>query len=124
MDNDSLPRHFVGAGLPRSFRRRTVSIPPRQCRGYEASEWRDAIVLVRRGKVDVTCSDGTVLRFGEGDLLWLTGLPVRALCNPGEGEAVLVGIRRRGRGPRRLPNIFSRLGALFKKGFDDSSFDD
>lgn len=85
------------------------------------SEWRDAIVLVGRGRVDVTCPDGTVLRFGEGDLLWLTGLPIRALCNPGEGEAVLVGIRRRRRGLRRLSNLIIRFSAIFKKKFDDPS---
>lgn len=85
------------------------------------SEWRDAIVLVRRGRVDVACLDGTVLRFGEGDLLWLAGLPVRALNNPGEVEAVLVGIRRRRRGLRRLWNLVPKLGTIFKKKFDDPS---
>jgi hypothetical protein len=58
------------------------------------------------------------LRFGEGDLLWLAGLPVCALRNPGDGEAVLVSIRRRRRGLRKMSDLVTRLGMSFKKTFD------
>lgn len=117
MDSDSLPPGFSGAGLPRSFRRRVVTIGPRRCRGFDASEWADAIVLVERGRVEVACADGTVLRFGERDLLWLAGLPVRSLRNPGEDETVLVAVRRRRRGPPGLRGLLAGLGARLTRRF-------
>ncbi|GGM62570.1 hypothetical protein GCM10010106_05700 [Thermopolyspora flexuosa] len=113
MDDGSLPPHFLGAGLPASFRRRIVTIGPHGHRRYDESEWRDAIVVVGRGHVDVLCSDESVLRFGEGDVLCLAGLPVRVLCNPGADDTVLVAIRRRRRGVRRPPGLVVELITRF-----------
>jgi|GEM_PF-1176009 len=113
MDDGSLPPHFLGAGLPASFRRRVVTIGPHRHRRYDESEWRDAIVVVGRGRVDVFCSDQSVLRFAEGDVLCLAGLPVRVLSNPGPDDTVLVAIRRRRPGLRRLSGLVSGLITRF-----------
>lgn len=113
-DSDSLPPSFLGRRLSASFTRRVVTIAPRRSRSYDACEWRDAIVAVDQGTVEVACSDGTVLRFGEGDLLYLAGQPVRALHNPGAGDAVLVCVRRRRRGLRKMSDIVVRLARRFR----------
>jgi hypothetical protein len=121
--NDSLPPAFLGGRLSSSFTRRVVTIAPHRHRRYDAAEWRDAIVAVQRGIVEVSCSDGGVLRFAEGDVLWLDGLPVRALRNPGEGDAVLVGIRRRRRGLRRLADLVITARIRFRNMFDFSDLE-
>ena len=94
---------FARRPLPSGFARRVVTIPPGGARAYDAAEWRDAIVAVERGEIELEGSDGERRRFARGDLLWLSGLSLRALRNRGAEPAVLVAVsRRRGdefRGP-------------------------
>jgi glyoxylate utilization-related uncharacterized protein len=73
---------------------RVLSFAPGQCRPFVESDWVDAIVLVAVGAVDVVGVSGARVHFARGDLLWLAGLPVRALHNPGAGQAVLVAVSR------------------------------
>lgn len=77
------------------FERRTATLDPHATRAFRAAEWRDALVLVERGAVELEGVSGARERFGAGDLLWLAGVPLRALHNPGEEPAVLVAISRR-----------------------------
>ena len=76
------------------FARRQVVLNPGDRRPYDQDEWDDALVIVKRGEVDLECRSGGRLRFIAGDMLWLTGLPLRALRNPGPEPAVLVAISR------------------------------
>ncbi|MER6172124.1 hypothetical protein [Streptosporangium sp. NPDC001681] len=78
-----------------SFRVRTVVVEPGGSLDRAEAEWRDAIVLLERGRIELVCSDGDRLAFRRGDVLWLDGLPVRALHNPGREPAVLLAISRR-----------------------------
>ena len=71
------------------FERRIVSVPPGGSLGYDA-DWRDALVLVVRGEIELGGE-----RFGRGSVLSLTGLTVRALDNRGTEPAELVAVRRR-----------------------------
>ena len=77
-----------------SFERRTVTVEAGSERSYDPAEWFDALVVVEQGEVDLECCSGGSVRFMQGDVLWLTGLPVRALRNPGPDAAVLVAISR------------------------------
>ena len=77
------------------FRVRVVAVPAGGARAFDSGEWRDAIVLVRSGAIDVECRAGGCRRFATGELLWLSGLPLRALHNHGEEPAVLVAVARR-----------------------------
>jgi hypothetical protein len=63
----------------------------------EDAVWRNALVVVERGEVELEFRRGSRLCFRRGDVLWLTGLPVRALCNPGQEPALLVAVSRRGK---------------------------
>jgi quercetin dioxygenase-like cupin family protein len=86
---------FLGRPLPAAFASRVVALAPGGARPYVAAEWRDTLVFVERGEIELeTVSDGP-RRFASGDVLWLSGLPVRALHNPGDEPAVLVAVSRR-----------------------------
>jgi quercetin dioxygenase-like cupin family protein len=79
---------------PLGFEIRAVGVEPGGHRIYHRAEWSDALVLVRRGEIELECLSGTRHRFGRGDLLWLAGLPLRALHNPGPEPALLVTVAR------------------------------
>lgn len=63
-------------------------------RAYRDDEWRDALVMVVRGDIEVVCRYGGRRCFEGGDLLWFDGLPIRVLHNRGAEPAVLVAIAR------------------------------
>ena len=90
---------FLGRQLSPSFERRTISIPPGHERAYAEADWTDALVVVERGEIELECLDGKRRRFVRGDSLWLCGLPLKLLRNPGAEPALLVAVSRR---PARL----------------------
>jgi hypothetical protein len=92
-----------GRALPAGFRVRTVILPPQTVRRVDQGAWRDALVTVERGEVEVVGEHGARSRFVSGDVLWLAGLPVRELRNPGLAPAVLQAVSRRPRLARRPP---------------------
>src|SRR3954452_7399953 len=78
-----------------AFERRQVAVPPGGERPYDSSEWDDALVIVTAGVIELEGLSGRRWRFPCGAMLWLTDLPVRALHNPGEEDAVLTAVSRR-----------------------------
>ena len=79
--------------MPASFEHRVVTIPAGGARAYEAGEWRDAIVVVDRGEVELEALDGERHRFGCGALVWLDGVhaavdPQRPARGGGAGRRV------------------------------------
>jgi hypothetical protein len=76
------------------FDRRVVRVPPGGVLDYDEADWRDALVVVVRGEIQVE-SRGSRERFGRGAVLSLASLPLRALHNPGTEPAELVAVRRR-----------------------------
>ena len=78
----------------RRFRARAVPVAPGSERAYVEAEWRGALVLVERGEVELQCVGGGSASFRRGDVLWFTGLPVRAVYNRGAETAVLVAVSR------------------------------
>jgi hypothetical protein len=88
-------RSLLSRPLPPRFERRVVTVPPGAARAFDPAEWRDAIVAVERGAIELECRDGDLRGFRRGDLLSLSGLSLRALRNPGTDPAVLVAVRRR-----------------------------
>jgi hypothetical protein len=93
---DAEPITFLGRPLGPSFRSRTVTIPPEAARTYDESEWRDALVVVECGQVALEYHAGGRRVFGQGQMLWLTGMGVVTLHNEDAAETVvLVAVSRR-----------------------------
>jgi hypothetical protein len=87
---------IAGRALPPAFVRREVTVAPGAERPYDPDEWRDALVVVEHGEIELECHAGHLARFRRGDILWLAGLPLRVLRNAGPDPAVLVAVSRRG----------------------------
>jgi glyoxylate utilization-related uncharacterized protein len=85
---------FLERPLPHSFRLHVVAVAPGGTRPYEAAEWRDALVVVECGEIELETLGHARWRFARGDMLWLTGLPLRAVHNPGPDPARLVVVSR------------------------------
>jgi quercetin dioxygenase-like cupin family protein len=81
--------------MPTAFDVRVVEVAPGAERASHEAEWRDALVVVDRGEIELDCVGGSRRRFARGAVLWLGGLPLRALRNPGAEPAVLVAVTRR-----------------------------
>ena len=86
---------LLGRPLPSAFVRREVVLMPYAGRAYLAAEWRDALVIVEHGALELVGLSGTRRRLDPGAVLWLSGLPLRALRNPGPASTTLAGISRR-----------------------------
>jgi hypothetical protein len=95
MPEDHEPSPHFWERLGSTFVTRVVTVAAGCSRAYDASEWRDAIVVVECGEVELETAAGACRSFGSGAILWLDGLPVRALSNRGTGPAVLVAVSRR-----------------------------
>jgi hypothetical protein len=82
-------------GEPAEFDCRAVAVEPGGVRIYNEAEWRDAIVVVGSGEIELEALGGNRQRFQCGDVLCLFGLPLRLLHNRGTEPAVLVAVSRR-----------------------------
>jgi hypothetical protein len=82
-------------GAPPGFAVRAVPVEAGCERAYDEAEWRDAIVVVARGEIELECLGGDCARFDSGSVLWLVGLPLRTLRACGAEPALLVAVSRR-----------------------------
>jgi hypothetical protein len=85
---------FLGSEVSAAFDARRVVLVPGAERAFDEDEWRDAIVVVESGELELECHGGSRHRFRSGDMLWLTGLSLCALRSCGEAPAVLVAVSR------------------------------
>lgn len=81
-------------GLEQGFGVRRVAVAPRGTRAYDEAEWSDAVVVVARGRIELEGLSGARRTFERGAVLWLVGLPLRALHNHGREPAVMVAFTR------------------------------
>jgi hypothetical protein len=82
---------------PPGFAVRAVAVEAGGERVYEQAEWRDALVYVASGTIELRCLSGRTHRFGCGDIVWLAELPLRSLRNPGTDATVLLAVSRNAR---------------------------
>jgi quercetin dioxygenase-like cupin family protein len=76
------------------FECRAVTVEPGGDRIYHEAEWRDALVLVARGEIELEWHDGRRYRLASGEIFWLAGLPLRRIRNDRAETARLVAISR------------------------------
>ena len=81
--------------LPSSFERRKVVLPPGSSRPFVDEEWRDALVTVESGELELECVRGGRRRFADGAILWFSDLGLRTIRNRGTVPTVLLAISRR-----------------------------
>jgi hypothetical protein len=74
---------------------RRIAVPAGGELHFVPDDWRDSIVLVEQGSIELESSHGARRTFVAGDALWLQGIPLRTLRNRGAGEAVLTATARR-----------------------------
>jgi glyoxylate utilization-related uncharacterized protein len=85
---------LLGRPLPPAFALHVVVVPPGGARPFDDAEWRDALVVVERGEIELEWQSGERRRLGSGAALWLDGLSLRALHNRRREPAVLVAVSR------------------------------
>jgi hypothetical protein len=92
-----LPRSaIVGTDFNRRFVIRQIEIAGRSERRFVAAEWRDAIVRVARGSLELEGVDGQRWSFATGSLICLEGLALLTLRNRCREPLVLVAVSRAG----------------------------
>lgn len=77
------------------FRLRVVTVPPGRERAYDEEEWRDALVVLRHGAIELVGLCGARRALPCGAVLWLQDLPLRCLRNSGTEPATLLAVARR-----------------------------
>jgi hypothetical protein len=92
---DDEPLSLAALAMSAPFARVFVTVEPGRPRPYDAAEWRDALVVVETGALELECTAGVRRRFERGATLWFCGLPLRALHSPGPGPTLLVAVSRR-----------------------------
>jgi hypothetical protein len=92
------PLSLLGRRLPATLQRRVLVLPPGRIRAYDEADWRDALVVVERGQVELRFATGA-RGFGRGNVVCLADLPLLAFENGGSEPAVVVGVSRRRAGP-------------------------
>jgi quercetin dioxygenase-like cupin family protein len=76
------------------FEVRRVAVAPGCALAYHEADWRGALVVVEQGRIELEGEGGGRLTFERGAVLWLVGLPLRALHNHGPERAVMVAFTR------------------------------
>jgi hypothetical protein len=92
---DGEPVTFLGRWLSPAFDRRYVRLAAGASRAHRDADWEGALVVVENGAIELECVRGGRRRFETGAVLWLSGLPLVAMHNPGPECALLVAISRR-----------------------------
>jgi glyoxylate utilization-related uncharacterized protein len=92
-DDEGVP-DLAGGVLPAGFSRHVVTVAPGGTHPYRADDWAGALVLVAGGAIELVAACGRTCRLERGGVLWLDGVPLRTLHNPGSEDAVLVAITR------------------------------
>ena len=91
---DSERISFLDAELPPGFELELVSVEPGATRPYRDDDWWDSLVVIEHGAVELECVRGGRRRFEAGAVMWLVGLPLVALHNPGPEPALLAAVSR------------------------------
>lgn len=92
-DDDVSP--LLSGRLPPSYAREVEVLEDGACVPFDETRWRDRLVVVRRGRVLLRGRCGAQVTCGTGDVLWLAGLRLLTLTNPGPGRTELVSLTRR-----------------------------
>jgi quercetin dioxygenase-like cupin family protein len=91
---DDAALSFLGKPVPAGFDLQVITIEPGAQRPFVKTDWCDALVVVEQGQVALEAESGTSWHFVPGDIVFLSGLALRALHNHGDEPVVLSAVRR------------------------------
>jgi hypothetical protein len=74
---------------------KVIVVPPGSEWAYAETEWRDSLVVVESGTIELETIRGIRRRFAVGDVLHLAGLRLRLIRNAGDLSAILSAASRR-----------------------------
>ena len=77
-----------------AFARRVLVLPPGARRPCRDGEWKGTLVAINSGRIELERAGQPARRFQQGDLLWLGGLGLSAIHNPGPAPAILTAVSR------------------------------
>jgi hypothetical protein len=89
-------RSFLDRPPASGFEQREIAVAPGAERPYDRADWRDALVVLERGEIELEWAGGGRLRCRRGAVLCLVSRPPRTLRNRGSEPALLVAVSRRG----------------------------
>ncbi len=92
---------FLGHPAPHAVVVRAVSVPAGAELAFDPGEWRNALVIVEAGEIELVCDSGARQRFGIGSVLFFGVRGLRLARNPGNETAVLSAVWRRDDDPKR-----------------------
>ena len=95
MSQDDAPVSFLSGRLARGMARRVIRLPAGAALACRESDWRDTILIVEHGHLEIEDDRGYRHRFDRGAVLTLADTRATMLRNSGTREAVLVAVRRR-----------------------------
>jgi hypothetical protein len=78
---------------PRSWSRRAVTLRSGASLRYDSNAWRDEIIIIQQGTLELQDTAGRQWPFETGSVLSLCGLPLRRLTNTGPDDAVIIAIK-------------------------------
>lgn len=93
-DDDDRPLLLTGRLWP-TFAARTVVLIPGSALPYAEADWRDALIVIDSGELEVETGTGLRRRFAAGEMLWFTDLNLRTLRTYGTDPVVLKAVSRR-----------------------------
>lgn len=94
MDEDAGAGELGELGVGRHFVRQVVVIPRDAIQSCDEIDWRDCLVVVRRGTIELIGRSGREYCFEEGAVLYLADVPVQSIRNLSDRSAVLVAVSR------------------------------
>jgi len=84
----------LGVRAARGFAVRRVRLDAGSSHAYEPTEWRRALVVVERGRLELEWRGGARLGFAAGDVLCLDGLDLVALRSAGAAPTRLLVVKK------------------------------
>ena len=94
-DDDELDIDRLACTPSTTCEKRIVELAAEATLSYESSQWRDTVVFVLAGEVEIECVDGERRCFKRGATLVFSPLPIRTIRNPATRPTRLLAINRR-----------------------------
>jgi hypothetical protein len=88
---------LLGRRLPPALALRLVVLEPGTRLEHDPDAWRGGLVVLEHGAIVLETLRGERLPLACGAVLWLDRLPLRAVVNPGDEQALLAVLTRRPR---------------------------